>query len=391
MKKIAIIHDWLTGMRGGEKVLEIFCELFPEADIFTLIHIPGSVSKIIEDRKIQTSFLQKIPLAMKRYRSFLPLFPLAIEGFDLRDYDVVVSSSHCVAKGALTSPATTHICYCHTPMRYVWEHYNTYFGNGKKGFVSRFLMPPIAHYLRMWDVTSSNRVDHFVANSYNVANRIKKYYKRTAEVIHPPVDCSLYTPTNTHSEGDYYLIVSAFAPYKRIDIAVNAFETLGLPLIIIGGGQEEGQIRKMAKKHVKCIGWQSSETLREYYRGCRALIFPGEEDFGIVPLEAQACGKPVIAFAKGGVLETVRGIYPYSESTPEMKQKQPETPTGVFFTEQTTESLMEAVKFFERNKNLFDPLSIRKHAEGFDKLIFKEKFKQYIDSIIYSEESKNEE
>ena len=391
MKKIAIIHDWLTGMRGGEKVLEIFCELFPEADIFTLIHIPGSVSKIIEDRKIQTSFLQKIPLARKRYRSFLPLFPLAIEGFDLRGYDVVVSSSHCVAKGVLTSPATIHICYCHTPMRYVWEHYNTYFGDGKKGLVSRFLMPPIAHYLRMWDVTSSNRVDHFVANSYNVANRIKKYYKRSAEVIHPPVDCSLYTPTNTHREGDYYLIVSAFAPYKRIDIAVNAFEKLGLPLVIIGGGQEEEIIRKMAKKHVKCIGWQSSETLREYYRGCRALIFPGEEDFGIVPLEAQACGKPVIAFAKGGVLETVRGIYPYSESTPGIKQKQPETPTGVFFTEQTTESLIEAVRFFEHNKNIFDPLSIRKHAEGFDKLIFKEKFKKYIDSIIHSEESKNEE
>ena len=247
MKKIAIIHDWLTGMRGGEKVLEIFCELFPEADIFTLIHISGSVSKIIEDRKIQTSFLQKIPLAMKRYRSFLPLFPLAIEGFDLRGYDVVVSSSHCVAKGALTSPATIHICYCHTPMRYVWEQYNTYFGKGKKGLVSRFLMPLVAHYLRIWDVTSSNRVDHFVANSYNVANRIKKYYKRTADVIHPPVDCSLYMPTNTHSDGDYYLIVSAFAPYKRINIAVNAFEKMGLPLVIIGGGQEEGRIRKMAK------------------------------------------------------------------------------------------------------------------------------------------------
>ncbi len=381
MKKIAIIHDWLTGMRGGEKVLEIFCELFPDADIFTLIHVRGSVSKIIEERRIRTSFLQKIPLARERYRSFLPLFPLAIEGFDLRGYDVVVSSSHCVAKGVLTSPATIHICYCHTPMRYVWEQYNTYFGDGKKGPVSRFLMPAIAHYLRMWDVASSNRVDYFVANSHNVANRIKKHYKRTAEVIHPPVDCSLYTPADTHKEGDYYLMVSAFAPYKRIDIAVGAFEKLGLPLIIIGGGQEEEQIRKMAKKHVTCIGWQSSETLRDYYRGCKALIFPGEEDFGIVPLEAQACGKPVIAFAKGGVLETVRGLFPYSETTPETAQKQPESPTGVFFQEQTEESLMKAVKFFEQHTNLFDPLAIRRNAEGFDCQIFKEKFKRHVERL----------
>ena len=382
MEKIAIIHDWLTGMRGGEKVLEVFCELFPEADIFTLIHIPGSVSKIIEERKIQTSFLQRIPLARRHYRSFLPLFPLAIECFNLKGYDVVISSSHCVAKGVLTSPSTIHVCYCYTPMRYVWDHYYTYFGSEKRGLMYSYIMPAIAHYLRMWDVVSSNRVDCYVASSYNVANRIKKYYKRLSVVIHPPVDCSLYTPTNTHSDGDYYLIVSAFAPYKRIDIAVDAFEKLGLPLVIIGGGQEEGQIRKMSKKHVKCIGWQSSETLREYYRGCKALIFPGEEDFGIVPLEAQACGKPVIAFAKGGVLETVRGIYPYSESRPEMKQKQPETPTGVFFTEQTTESLMEAVRFFEHNKNIFDPLSIRKHAEGFDRSRFKEKMMQYIETTI---------
>lgn len=382
MKKIAIIHDWLTGMRGGEKVLEVFCELFPNADIFTLIHLHGSISKIIEDRKIQTSFLQKIPLAMKRYRSFLPLFPLAIEGFDLRGYDMIVSSSHCVAKGVLTSSSTIHICYCHTPMRYVWEHYYTYFGSEKRGLVSKFFMPAIAHYLRMWDVASSNRVDHFVANSDNVANRIKKYYKRTADVIHPPVDCSLYTPQDTHRGGDYYLIVSAFAPYKRIDIAVDAFEKLGLPLVIIGGGQEEERIRKMTKEHVKCIGWQSSATLKEYYRACKALIFPGEEDFGIVPLEAQACGKPVIAFAKGGVLETVCGIYPYSRSTPGLMQKQPETPTGVFFIEQTTESLMDAVRFFEHNRNLFDPLSIRRHAEGFDRLIFKEKFRHYIEKFL---------
>ncbi len=389
--KIAIIHDWLTGMRGGEKVLEVFCEIFPEADIFTLIHINGSVSRTIESRNIQTSFLQKVPLAKKYYRSFLPFFPLAIEGFDMSAYDVLLSSSHCVAKGVLTPPSAVHICYCHTPMRYIWNYYFTYFGNNTKGLCSRFLMPVIAHYLRMWDVTSSNRVDYFIANSYNVANRIKKYYKRPAEVIHPPVDCSFYTPSNTHKEGDYYLIVSAFAPYKRIDIAVDAFERLGLPLIVIGGGQDEERIRGMTKKHVQCIGWQYNESLKKYYRECRALIFPGEEDFGIVPLEAHACGKPVIAFAKGGVLETVNGVYPRSGFTRETMPEYHTVPTGVFFTNQTAESLIEAVRFFEHHKNLFDPSSIRKHAESFDRSLFKERFKQYVERIIYDKERRNEE
>lgn len=380
--RVAIVHDWLTGMRGGEKVLESFCELFPEADIFTLIHLRGSVSKIIEDRPIRTSFLQRLPFVKRHYRSFLMLFPLAIEGFDMRDYDMVLSSSHCVAKGILTNSSALHVCYCHTPMRYVWDQYYTYFGSDRKGLISRFLMPAVAHYLRMWDVASSNRVDYFVANSYHVANRIKKYYKRSADVIHPPVDCSLYRPLEDRREGDYYLIVSAFAPYKRIDIAVDAFEEMGLPLIVIGGGQEEEHIRKMAKKHVQCIGWQSSESLKEYYNGCKALIFPGEEDFGIVPLEAQACGKPVIAFAKGGVLETVHGVYPCYNSTTEVAARQPETPTGVFFTKQTTASLTEAVRFFERHKDLFDPVLIRKHAESFDCLLFKERFKQYIEKLL---------
>ncbi|MBZ0190084.1 MAG: glycosyltransferase [Candidatus Kuenenia stuttgartiensis] len=382
MKKIAIVHDWLTGMRGGEKVLECLCELFPQSDIFTLLHIPGSVSPLIENRTIYTSFLQKLPLIKTHYRTYLPLFPLAIESFSVDAYDMVISSSHCVAKGVITPPSTLHVCYSHTPMRYVWEHYHTYFGKNKKGFMTRTAMNIFAHYLRMWDVSSSNRVDYFTANSYNVANRIKKYYRRTAKVIHPPVDCSLFTPPDTYEEGGYYLIVSAFAPYKRIDIAIEAFRELGLPLVIIGGGQEEQLIKNMAKNNIKCLGWQPGEVLKDFYRNCKALIFPGVEDFGIVPLEVQACGKPVIAYAKGGVLETVRGIYPDSESRPEMKQKQPETPTGVFFTEQTTESLLEAVRFFEHNKNIFDPLSIRKHAEGFDSLIFKEKFKRYIETII---------
>jgi glycosyltransferase involved in cell wall biosynthesis len=266
-------------------------------------------------------------------------------------------------------------------MRYVWNHYYTYFGN-KKGLIAKFLMPAVANYLRMWDIASNNRVDNFVANSYNVASRIEKYYKRSADVIHPPVDCSLYTPSERFKEGDYYLIVSAFAPYKRIDIAVEAFEKLGAPLIIIGGGQEEGRIKSLSRKYAQCVGWKPGESLREYYRNCKALIFPGEEDFGIVPLEAQACGKPVIAFAKGGVLETVRGIYSPYDTTEGNFAQRPESPTGVFFARQTIESLTEAVKYFEQNKNLFDPTLIRKHAESFDRPIFKEKFKQYIEKLL---------
>jgi len=380
--QVAIIHDWLTGMRGGEKVLEVFCEIFPEADIFTLIHVHGSVSRIIEGMRIRTSFLQRMPLAKRRYRSFLPLFPLAVEGFDLSNYDVVLSSSHCVAKGVLTPPSAVHVCYCHTPMRYVWDQYNIYFGGDNKGLAARLLMPVIANYLRMWDVTSSNRVDYFIANSHHVGNRIKKYYKRPADVIHAPVDCSFFTPSERHREGDYYLLVSAFAPYKRIDVAVDAFEQLGLPLIIAGSGQEEEHIRGRSKKHVQCVGWQSDESLREYYRGCKALIFPGEEDFGIVPLEAQACGKPVIAFAKGGALETVLGVYATHKAGYEHMGKPPETATGVFFADQTPASLVAAVRFFEQQKNLFNPLLIRKHAEGFDRLVFKEKMKKFIEKLL---------
>jgi len=373
--RIALVHDWLTGMRGGEKVLEVFCELFPQADIFTLVYIPGTVTETIEERKITTSFLQRLPAIKNHYRAFLPLFPLAVESFEMENYDLVISSSHCVAKGVLTSPSAVHICYCHTPMRYVWDYYHTYFGKHKKGLFTRSLMNVIAHYLRLWDVASSNRADYFVANSQNVANRIKKYYKRNATVIHAPVDCSLLTPPVTLTDGEYYLIVSAFAPYKRIDIAIDAFKRLGLPLVIIGGGQEEKKIKNMSKNNIRYIGWQPSEKLTDYYKKCKALIFPGEEDFGIVPLEVQSCGKPVIAFAKGGVLETVRGIYPNA------KQEQNSKPTGVFFPEQTQESLSEAVRFYEKNSGLFDPVVIRKHAEEFDREVFKARFKRYVDEI----------
>ena len=272
--QVAIIHDWLTGMRGGEKVLEVFCEIFPEADIFTLIHVHGSVSRIIEGMRIRTSFLQRMPLAKRRYRSFLPLFPLAVEGFDLSNYDVVLSSSHCVAKGVLTPPSAVHVCYCHTPMRYVWDQYNSYFGGDNKGLAARLLMPVIANYLRMWDVTSSNRVDYFIANSHHVSNRIKNIIRDQPMLSMHPWIALFYTVRKASGRG---LLSSRvrLCPYKRIDVAVDAFEQLGLPLIIAGSGQEEEHIRGRSKKHVQCVGWQSDESLREYYQGMQGADLPG--------------------------------------------------------------------------------------------------------------------
>lgn len=364
--KVALVHDWLTGMRGGEKVLEVFCELFPEADLYTLLHIPGSVSAGIEKRRIRTSFVQKLPLARKRYRMMLPLFPMAIEGFDLSGYDLVLSSSHCVAKGVIPPPGALHISYLHTPMRYVWDMYYEYFGT--KGFKGKAI-GAFAHYLRIWDVSSSCRVDHYIANSAHVAKRIKKYYRRDSAVIHPPVDCSRFS-VGTGPE-DYYLIVSAFAPYKKIDMAIEAFNRTGLKLKIIGTGQDESKLKKIAGPNIEFLGWKTDSEIAGYYGKCRALIFPGEEDFGIVPLEAMASGRPVVAYGKGGALETIVPVGGKAKS-----------PTGMFFQEQTSAALEEAVRSFEKNIKAFDPSAIREHALGFDRPVFKEKISEYIFSKL---------
>ncbi len=367
--KVAIVHDWLTGMRGGEKVLEVFCELFPDADLFTLLHIKGSVSEIIEKRNIKTSFIQKLPFVEKRYRHYLPLFPSAIEQFDLRGYDLILSCSHCVAKGVIPPPYAINISYIHTPMRYVWDMYSDYFNENRVGIFTRFVMPIFANYLRMWDVTSSSRCDHFIANSRYVAQRIKRYYNRDADVIYPPVNAERFMSSENLS--DYFLIISAFAPYKRIDIAIEAFNRLGFSLKIVGTGQDERRLKGMAGENIEFLGWRNEDELVELYSRCRALIFPGEEDFGIVPVEAMASGRPVIAYGKGGALETV---IPLEVS----RGKGQGSPTGIFFYEQTPEALIEAVSIFEKNSDKFDSKAIRNHTLKFDKKIFKENIRDYI-------------
>ena len=371
--KVALVHDWLTGMRGGEKVLEVFCELFPDAHLYTLLHNKGSLSDTIEEMDIRTSFIQKMPFIKKKYRHLLPIFPTAIERFDLREYDLVLSSSHCVAKGVITGADTLHICYCFTPMRYIWDLYNLYFGKERAGMVTRLATSLVLNYLRKWDVESSKRVDKFVAISKYIAERIKKNYDRDSDLIYPPVDCSYFKP-GLVNDG-FYLMVSPLAPNKRVDLAVEAFNTIGLPLIVIGSGQEEKKLEKMADKNIKLMGWQSDEVVREHYVNCKALIFPGVEDFGIVPLEAQACGKPVIAFGEGGALET---IIPLDKKT-ENSNEQLENATGLFFYEQTAESLANAVARFEDVQGQFNCQAIRGNAELFDRAIFKDRIKEYID------------
>jgi glycosyltransferase involved in cell wall biosynthesis len=358
---IAIVHEWFTGMRGGEKCIEALCEVFPDATLFTLVHVKGSVSPTIERMPIHTSFIQHLPFAKKHYRHYLPLFPNAIERFDLREFDIVISSNHAVAKGVRTKPETLHICYCHTPMRYIWNLYDEYFGKERAGILTRLGMKFFVNYLRRWDVRTAQSPHHFIANSRNVQARIKQLYKRDSTVIYPPVDTSLFQRSNV--SGVYFLIVSAFVPYKRVDMAIEAFNRTGDRLVIIGNGPDDEKLRALAKPNIEFLGWQPDEVLKKYYAECRAVIFPGEEDFGIVPVEAMASGKPVIAYAKGGALETVI-------DTPERK-------TGILFYEQSVESLVEAI---ERCKGTtFDAESLRAHAMQFDRDLYKRTMKEFVE------------
>lgn len=342
--RVALAHDWLTGMRGGEKCLELLCAGFPRAPLHTLLHKPGSVSGIIEAREIRTSFLQRVPGIASHYRYWLPIFPLAVRGFAPVEADLLISTSHCVAKALRVQRPGRHLCYCFTPMRYAWTLQDEYFGaRSAKQFVAR----PLLAALRDWDRRVSDRVDRFVGISRHVCNRIQRYYGRDADLVYPPVDTDFYTPGGAGQRtGDFDLIVSALVPYKRVDLAVRAYARTGFPLKVVGIGTEMAALRALARPNIQFLGWRSNEAIRDLYRACRLLVFPGEEDFGIVPLEANACGAPVVAFARGGALETIQA-----------------EETGVFFAEQSEDALVAAVSRCAGRD--WNETVIRRNAERF--------------------------
>ena len=364
--KVALVHDWLTGMRGGEKCLEVFCELFPDADLHTLVYDPASVSPAIRRMRVKTSWLNRLPGAQKHFRYFLPLFPRAVESFELGDYDLIVSSSHCVAKGIYPHRAP-HIAYVYTPMRYIWDMGDAYLAGGAS-FLARAGLALSRAYLRRWDLRSTARVDQVIAISNNVAAKIEQIYGRTAQVIYPPVSVDKFHLADTLQP--YYLMVSALVPYKRIDLAIDAFNALKLPLKIAGDGPLRKYLQRRAQSNIEFLGWVDDRKLAQLYCQCQALIFPGDEDFGIVPLEAQASGRPVIGYGRGGLLETVVGLDSSSSGS---------TPTGVFFPEQSTASLIAAIEFYQKHQRAFRPRQIREHAHRFSRERFKREIAEFLD------------
>lgn len=356
--RVALVHDWLNGMRGGEQVLQALASIFPRAEIYTLFCDPDKISRELKNHQINTSFIQNLPRRRQYYRYFLPLFPLAVERFNFNDTNLVVSSSHCVAKGAVAGDGTLHICYCHSPMRYVWDRFDDYFPKDRLNPVKYKIIATLAKHLRKWDRESSGRVDLFIANSSFVRQRIENYYNRPANVIHPPVDTQYFTPGRSRNNG-YFLVAGALVPYKRIDLVIEAFRGSGEELVVTGDGPDFSRLVNDAPENVKFTGWVDRETLRDYYRGCKALIFPGVEDFGIVPVEAQSCGKPVIAFAEGGINDTVIG--PSIEEIDRFEGFK----SGLFFKNQTAEDIRKALRAFPSLS--FDPGEIRRHTARFSR------------------------
>jgi glycosyltransferase involved in cell wall biosynthesis len=344
-------------MRGGEKVLLSLARLYPEAPIYTLLHVKGSVAPELEAREIRTSFVQHLPAVAKRYRHYLPLFPRAAESFDLRGFDLVFSSSHCVAKGVRPAPGALHLSYCHTPMRYVWDRFDDYFGPGRVSPLTRLLIRPIAARLRAWDAKSSSRVDHFAANSAYVAGRIRRYYGRDSTVIPPPVDTEFFSP-GADVPGQYELVVSALAPYKRLELCLEAYRGTGRRLRIVGSGPEAARLRASAPAEVEFLGHVGDPELRELYRACRAVLMPGIEDAGIVPLEALACGRPAIVFGEGGGAESIE-----------------HGRTGVVFHEATPVALRAAVASLDRMP--FDRLTLRARAEALSRQRFEGRIQEF--------------
>ena len=367
--KAALIHDWLTGMRGGEKCLEAFCELFPYADLYTLVFDPDSVSPAIRRMNVKTSSIDRLPGAKKRFRYFLPLFPRAIGSFELGDYDLIVSSSHCVAKGVFPGGAL-HISYIHSPMRYVWDLHHAYFGSNAS-WATRAGMALFRGYLQRWDVRSAERVDYFIANSTNIAGKIERLYGRASQVIYPPVDLDKFYISDR--QEPFYLIVSALVPYKSIQLAIAAFNELKLPLKVVGEGPLRNSLERQAGENIEFTGWVDDARLAKLYAECEALIFPGEEDFGIVPLEAQASGRPVIAYAKGGCTESIIGLDDCSNGA---------GPTGIFFSVATPRSLIEAVRRYQAIRQLFDPAALRRHASQFSRTVFKTRMEQFVNAKL---------
>lgn len=352
--KVAIVHYWLIDRRGGERVVEALCALYPQADLFTNVYDPAPFAGTLAGHVVRTTFVNRLPFARKMLEAYLPLMPLALEQLDLRGYDLVITSESGPAKGVIVPPDALHVCYCHSPMRYVWDHYRQYLAEA--GFLKRLAMRPLMHYLRFWDQESAQRPDLIIANSSHTRARVVKYWRREAEVIPPPVDIERFERVNV-PVGDYYLCAGQLMGYKRVDLAVAAFNELGLPLVVAGTGPQLAALKRKAAANVTFLGWTPDEELTRTIAGCKALVFPGEEDFGIVPVEAMAAGRPVIAYRRGGVQDSViDGV------------------TGAFFDEQTVESLTTAVRRFESEAGRYEPARIARHAREFDRAHFLERF-----------------
>lgn len=369
--RVAIVHEWLVTFGGSEKVLAELLAMFPGADLFAVVDFLSDEDSLkLHGKRARTSFIQKLPFAAKRYRSYLPFMPLAVEQFDLSNYDLIISSSHAVAKGVLTGPTQVHICYCHSPVRYAWDLQHQYLretqlANGVKGFLARLML----HYIRLWDYRTAAGVDLFIANSSYIAKRIRKVYRRDAVVVHPPVDIQAF-PIRLEKE-DFYLTASRMVPYKRIDVIVEAFTQMPeRRLVVIGDGPEMNKIRSLSSGNITILGYQDDAVLRNYLQRARGFVFAAEEDFGILPVEAQACGTPVIAYNAGGALETVLPVgNPFGMPG-----------TGVFFTEQTPDAIRAAVNEFETLR--FDPRSCRAWAERFSRAAFAEAMRDQVGTLV---------